>query len=60
MEEKTEEQKIQEVEDKLDGEGFLTDRDYYSIKWPIVNREWTFGVYVNTILDQYGVGGRED
>lgn len=29
---------------------FLTQRDYYSIEWPIVTRQWTFGTYVQEVL----------
>lgn len=32
---------------------FLTQRDYYSIEWPIVTRQWTFGTYVQEVLAHY-------
>lgn len=32
---------------------FLTQRDYYSIEWPIVSRQWTFGTYVQEVLAHY-------
>lgn len=32
---------------------FLTQRDYYSIEWPIVTREWTYGTYVHEVLAHY-------
>lgn len=30
--------------------GMLTQRDYYSIEWPLTNRAWTFGTYVHEVL----------
>lgn len=30
--------------------GMLVQRDYYSIEWPIVTRNWTFGTYVHEVL----------
>lgn len=30
--------------------GMLVQRDYYSIEWPIVTRQWTFGTYVHEVL----------
>lgn len=32
---------------------FLTQRDYYSIEWPVVTRQWTFGTYVQEVLAHY-------
>jgi hypothetical protein len=32
---------------------FLTQKDYYSIEWPIVTRQWTFGTYVQEVLAHY-------
>ena len=32
---------------------FLTQRDYYSIEWPIVTREWTYGTYIHEVLAHY-------
>jgi len=32
---------------------FLTQRDYYSIEWPVTTRQWTFGTYVHEVLAQY-------
>jgi hypothetical protein len=32
---------------------FLTQRDYYSIEWPVVSRQWTFGTYVHEVLAHY-------
>ncbi len=32
---------------------FLTQRDYYSIEWPLQSREWTFGTYVHEVLAHY-------
>jgi len=32
---------------------FLTQRDYYSIEWPIITREWTYGTYVHEVLAHY-------
>lgn len=32
---------------------FMTQRDYYSIEWPIVTREWTYGTYVHEVLAHY-------
>jgi hypothetical protein len=32
---------------------FLVQRDYYSIEWPIVTRQWTFGTYVQEVLAHY-------
>jgi hypothetical protein len=31
----------------------LTQRDYYSIEWPTVTRQWTFGTYVHEVLAHY-------
>jgi len=31
----------------------LMQRDYYSIEWPIVTRQWTFGTYVQEVLAHY-------
>lgn len=28
----------------------LTRRDYYSIEWPVVSRNWTFGTYAEQVL----------
>lgn len=28
----------------------LVQRDYYSIEWPIVTRQWTFGTYTHEVL----------
>jgi len=28
----------------------LVQRDYYSIEWPVVTREWTFGTYSHQVL----------
>lgn len=33
--------------------GFLVQRDLYSIEWPLVTREWTFGTYVHEVLAHY-------
>jgi hypothetical protein len=30
--------------------GLLTQRDYYSIEWPVQTRNWTFGTYVHEVL----------
>jgi hypothetical protein len=30
--------------------GLLVQRDYYSIEWPLVQRQWTFGTYVHETL----------
>ena len=30
--------------------GLLVQRDYYSIEWPIITRNWTFGTYVHEVL----------
>jgi hypothetical protein len=30
--------------------GLLVQRDYYSIEWPLVSRQWTFGTYVHEAL----------
>lgn len=30
--------------------GMLVQRDYYSIEWPIVTRQWTFGTYSHQVL----------
>lgn len=30
--------------------GMLVQRDYYSIEWPLVTRQWTFGTYVHEVL----------
>jgi len=32
---------------------FLTQRDYYSIEWPVVTRQWTFGTYIHEVLAHY-------
>lgn len=32
---------------------FLLQRDYYSIEWPVVTRQWTFGTYVQEVLAHY-------
>lgn len=32
---------------------FLVQRDLYSIEWPLVTREWTFGTYVHEVLAHY-------
>lgn len=32
---------------------FLTQRDYYSIEWPITTRTWTYGTYVHEVLAHY-------
>lgn len=32
---------------------FFTQRDYYSIEWPIVTREWTYGTYIHEVLAHY-------
>lgn len=32
---------------------FLLQRDYYSIEWPLVTRQWTFGTYVHEVLAHY-------
>lgn len=32
---------------------FFTQRDYYSIEWPIITREWTYGTYVHEVLAHY-------
>jgi hypothetical protein len=32
---------------------FLAQRDYYSIEWPAVSRQWTFGTYVHEVLAHY-------
>ena len=31
----------------------LVQRDYYSIEWPVVSRNWTFGTYVHEVLAHY-------
>jgi hypothetical protein len=28
----------------------LVQREYYSIEWPIVTRQWSFGTYVHEVL----------
>lgn len=33
--------------------GLLTRRDYYSIEWPVVTRQWVFGTYVDELLQHY-------
>ncbi len=30
--------------------GMLVQRDYYSIEWPLVTRQWTFGTYCHEVL----------
>lgn len=30
--------------------GMLTQRDYYSIEWPLTTRIWTFGTYAHEVL----------
>jgi hypothetical protein len=30
--------------------GMLVQREYYSIEWPIVSRQWTFGTYVHQVF----------
>jgi len=30
--------------------GMLVQREYYSIEWPLVTRQWTFGTYVHEVL----------
>jgi len=32
---------------------FLLQRDYYSIEWPVVTRQWTFGTYIHEVLAHY-------
>ena len=32
---------------------FWTQRDYYSIEWPTVTRQWTFGTYVHEVLAHF-------
>lgn len=32
---------------------FLTQRDYYSIEWPVTTRSWTYGTYVHEVLAHY-------
>lgn len=32
---------------------FLAQRDYYSIEWPVVSRQWTFGTYIHEVLAHY-------
>lgn len=32
---------------------FMTQRDYYSIEWPVITREWTYGTYVHEVLAHY-------
>ena len=32
---------------------FLVQRDYYSIEWPVVTRQWTFGTYIHQVLAHY-------
>lgn len=48
--------------------GMLVQRDYYSIEWPIVTRQWTFGTYVHQVLAHHvpwitgvrtGIGGAD-
>lgn len=36
--------------------GFEITKDYYSIEWPVVTREWQFGTYVNDTLEKNGLG----
>jgi hypothetical protein len=31
----------------------LVQRDYYSIEWPLVTRQWTFGTYTHEVLAHY-------
>ena len=33
--------------------GLLVQRDYYSIEWPLVSRNWQFGTYVHETLAHY-------
>jgi hypothetical protein len=33
--------------------GLLVQRDYYSIEWPLVSRNWQFGTYVHEVLAHY-------
>lgn len=33
--------------------GMLVQRDYYSIEWPLLTRQWTFGTYVHEVLQHY-------
>jgi hypothetical protein len=47
-EELTDEEKLAEVERRLDG---IFPREYYSIEWPIVSRKWEFGTCLKEILD---------
>ncbi len=48
--------------------GMLTQRDYYSIEWPLQTRTWTFGTYVHETLAHHvpwicgvraGIGGAD-
>lgn len=32
---------------------YLTQREYYSIEWPTVTRQWTFGTYIHEVLAHY-------
>lgn len=32
---------------------YLLQRDYYSIEWPVVTRQWTFGTYIHKVLAHY-------
>ena len=47
---KTDDQKFEEVLTRLDKKHL---NDYYAIEWPIVSREWTFGTYVNEVLQHF-------
>lgn len=33
--------------------GMFVQRDYYSIEWPLVTRQWTFGTYCHETLGHY-------
>ena len=33
--------------------GMLVQRDYYSIEWPVVSRQWTMGTYCHEVLAHY-------
>lgn len=46
--------------------GMMVQRDYYSIEWPLVDRQWPFGTYCHEVLAHYvpqisavrcGIGG---
>ena len=41
--------KIREVTERLDK---IDVREYYSIEWPIASRKWTFGIWVNHVLEK--------